>query len=76
MKLIILASVVLVITGCASEFINKSSGVIGCVPQDIKISELQTGLVGNTASWIAECKGQKYVCSSSNNASTNCTEMK
>ena len=76
MKIIILAGVVLAITGCASEFINKSSGAIGCVPQDIKISELQTGLVGNTASWIAECKGQQYVCSWSHNASTSCTEMK
>jgi hypothetical protein len=76
MKTIILGCAVLAITGCASEFINKSSGAIGCVPQDIKISELQTRLVGNTASWVAECKGQKYVCSWSHNASTNCTEMK
>jgi hypothetical protein len=78
MKIIILASVALAITGCSttSWYTSQSSGAIGCLPKDIKISEVQSGRLGTMTSWVAECKGQQYVCSWMMHGTANCKESK
>jgi hypothetical protein len=79
MKLILLASVVLVITGCASATADwaatNSAGAIGCLSKDVTISDYDTTQLV-VAEWVAECKGKKYICSTRGTSSTNCTESK
>lgn len=48
-------------TACAAEFVNVTSGEIGCPREEITVSDRHTGW--NSGSWTAECRGRIYYCS-------------
>lgn len=52
-------------SSCTSSLESRSSGQIGCRPQDITISEASTdqGLLDSTQTWVAECAGRRFMCS-------------
>lgn len=56
-------SLMTLLVGCATApaMKNLSAGQIGCGPDEISIS--QSNVYGQTASWIAECRGRTYWCS-------------
>ena len=78
MKIIILISVVLAITGCSTTpwYQSATSGAIGCQPKDINISNVNSAHMGSVNDWVAECNGRKYVCNYLKGSNTNCTEAK
>lgn len=60
---------VLMLSGCASMYTptpeawrNATSGVTGCAPASIVVSETTVG--GGHRTWKAECSGKTYRCSS------------
>jgi hypothetical protein len=46
----------------------RSAGEVGCSPSEIMISDQEThlGLVQSGATWVAECRGRRFVCSQLN----------
>jgi hypothetical protein len=48
------------ITGCAHDLAHASSGVIGCSPREIDISEV--ALSWSTTSWRAQCRELAFRC--------------
>ena len=65
-----------VLCGCATApaMKNLSAGQLGCSPEEIAVSH--ENVYGQTASWVAECRGRKYWCSASGGESitTSCKE--
>lgn len=47
-------------TGCAHDLAHASSGVIGCAPREIEISEV--ALSWSTTSWRAQCRELAFRC--------------
>ena len=75
-SLMILLILSTVLSGCASTgfYQQVTSGYIGCEPEDIQISNELAELNG-TESWIAECRGKKYICSYDSSDNTDCNEI-
>jgi len=63
----------LLLVGCSSSasYQRATAGKIGCLPEDITITNLKDD------SWVATCKGKKFICSitqtSNRSAEFNCT---
>lgn len=60
--------------GCGSSIASyqrTTAGKIGCIPDDIEISNLKDD------AWVATCKGKRYICSiaqtSNRSSEFNCT---
>ena len=75
MKKLLAVLLCLGLCGCATgvnpEFAQVSSGLVGCPPADIQVSNI----TGN--SWTAVCKGTTYYCSQeSRTVSPSCTVAK
>ncbi|MBW2044707.1 MAG: hypothetical protein JRI96_07445 [Deltaproteobacteria bacterium] len=51
-----------------------TSGVIGCPPSDIEISNIEPGYFYGIATWTAKCNGKTYICSEGKR-SLNCKEL-
>ncbi|NPC80866.1 hypothetical protein HPC49_21900, partial [Pyxidicoccus fallax] len=52
-------------TGCGptqAQYRSISSGLIGCAPDDIQISNDKAEMTSGV-SWEAECNGHRYYCS-------------
>jgi len=66
----------LAVSGCTSARISSqlASGVIGCPPEEIIITNETAGVSG-LHNWIAECHGKKYVCSYVYGSTTTCKEI-
>jgi hypothetical protein len=64
-KEMVVASVFLVIPGCAAVSLAQiSSGHVGCQPEQILISEERSdGMWIGWKGWKATCHGKVYVCS-------------
>lgn len=64
------------VCGCTSinYYQRTSSGVIGCSPNEISITNLQASCCSPNT-WTAECKGVKYYCNQSL-VSTSCAQAK
>jgi hypothetical protein len=48
------------VAGCAHDLAHASSGVIGCAPREIEISEV--ALSWSTTSWRAQCRELAFRC--------------
>jgi hypothetical protein len=62
------------LSGCYS-FESRSEGKIGCIPEQIKISnhKVQWGV----DSWVATCKNKRFICSKDRyDTKTSCTPEK
>lgn len=72
-KIFILLFSVIFLIGCSSvaSYQRTTAGKIGCVPDDIEISNLKDD------AWVATCKGKRFICSiaqtSNRSAEFNCT---
>jgi hypothetical protein len=77
MKIIILLFLTL-ISGCAvtNPEISKNltSGVIGCPPNEITISN-ETASMESNHNWTAECKGKIFICSYHPTSGVDCTKQ-
>ena len=78
---VVMLIIMLTAGGCASQgaFKNLSAGSIGCVPDEIEISELSSSWSLSGRTWVATCKGRRFVCtaatvSGQGGAQTSCTE--
>lgn len=61
-----LLATVFVAIGCRPSLKARSAGSVGCSPGEIVISEQDSSRVGLaevTTTWVAECRGQRFVCS-------------
>jgi len=77
-KVVLMVSLLLVtmaMSGCASKYMAKkySTGAIGCVPDEIMIEDEKLDILGYTT-WVATCKGQRYICNHHDDEGTNCKE--
>ncbi len=77
-KMIVVSSILaigLAMSGCASKYMAKkySTGAIGCVSDEIMIEDEKLDMLGYTT-WVATCKGQRYICSHLDDEGTNCKE--
>ena len=63
-KLVALAAVGAILTGCTTASMLKtwSAGQTGCVPDAIEVST-PTAVIGGVM-WNATCNGKKYLCTS------------
>lgn len=61
MKRLFLAFVLAAIAGCAN-LRAASSGEVGCPASEIAISD-DSGPLGNSRTWVAECRGRVFYCS-------------
>jgi hypothetical protein len=61
---IIIAAVYLSLAGCTSPTVSShlAAGAIGCLSNDIKISNEDYTLATDSNEFIAECNGKKFVC--------------
>jgi uncharacterized protein YceK len=72
-KSIIFLIILTFLFGCSSTASYKSAtaGKIGCLPDDIEISNLKDD------AWVATCRGKRFICSitqtSNRSAEFNCT---
>lgn len=57
-----LIAAALMASGCASRE-TVTSGVIGCPPSEVVVTDGNMGLTTNT--WRASCRGQHFYCSNS-----------
>ena len=80
MKTTIALLLLLATSGCVTESMlaTTSAGRIGCLPNDITISNRHQTLTG--ISWVATCKGKQFVCSDvatgSKSSEVECTEAR
>jgi hypothetical protein len=65
MKRILIVMLAVLVSGCATKgyLRSVSAGHVGCLPDEIVISDEETDLLAGTT-WIATCKGRRFVCSS------------
>ena len=75
--LFLTAAIALLVAGCTTvgDMKGMSSGHIGCLPNEITISDHSETM--STISWIATCKEKPYVCNqdqSGFNQTVTCTE--
>lgn len=56
------------VSACVPSKAVRSSGQIGCSPDEVSISEDRNhfGLVQSGESWVAECRGRTFICSQMN----------
>ena len=57
----------LLVSGCGPhiKYLKySSSGEIGCIPEDIEISYVDSDALGSPLVWKAVCKGDVYICTS------------
>jgi hypothetical protein len=54
----------ILLNGCSSPIVSShlAAGAIGCLSQDIKITDEDYTLETNSNEFIAECKGKKFAC--------------
>jgi len=62
MKQIVFLGIALAFLAGCSDLPVATAGKIGCAPDEIKISD-EHGGPNKSKSWIATCKGKRYVCS-------------
>lgn len=62
----------LLLGGCATPQ-TLSSSKIGCAPDDITITDQHLAYGVGMTTWIATCKGKRYVCSAISARDTSCT---
>ena len=62
------------VSGCAAHGTREAvtSGLIGCPPSEIQISDADTGWTTNT--WKARCRGKVYYCTQFTGQRFSCTE--
>lgn len=63
-KKVIIAAVYFSLAGCTSPTVSShlAAGAIGCLANDIKISNEDYTLATDSNEFIAECNGKKFVC--------------
>jgi hypothetical protein len=75
MKKLTIVLCLLTLCSCAArnEAISQSlsSGVVGCHPKEIKITNSHSPTAG-IQNWTAECKGEIYICSYHSSSGVNC----
>jgi hypothetical protein len=74
-KLMVVA--LLLLCGCSAQtlYSNMSVGSVPCLASDIKISDSDYKFVMGISQWVAECGGDKYICSNSEiEKKTTCTK--
>jgi hypothetical protein len=60
-RVLFVLCVVAGVTGCLPNAAVISSGKIGCPPEQITVTNDETGF--GTRSWVATCDGKTYYCS-------------
>lgn len=80
-RFLVALSFLVMVVSCATstEYYQKlSASRVGCMPKDVKLSDMDKGLVNQ--SWVATCKGEKHYCQSSPDSDSsfkvNCSKLK
>jgi len=76
-KVLIFLIVCIIFAGCsnAQRYANLSSGVIGCLPDEMNIEHETIITISGMHNWEAVCKGKRYICSYKSTTGVNCAEM-
>ena len=67
----------MMLAGCTNtqKYANLSSGVIGCLPDEIEIEHESLIPIGGVSNWEASCKGKRYVCRYHSTTGVTCAPM-
>lgn len=55
----------MLLAGCGgpTRYQFASSGLVGCAPKDVIVTDLDSNVLTNSRSWNAACNGTSYYCS-------------
>ena len=65
MKRVLLVVLIIFLLGCVtkSKLRQISAGNIGCSHNNITISDLKSNYWNSSITWVATCKGKRFICS-------------
>lgn len=71
-KLTAAMAMAIVLSGCISRE-GRTSGIIGCPPDEIQVSNEQTQF--QTITWQASCRGKSFYCTGDSRDRTVCSPL-
>jgi len=65
-KRVLLIVLIIFLLGCVSKsgLRQVSAGHIGCSHNNITILDYKSNLLNTSSTWVATCKGKRFICSS------------